>query len=184
MSTRALRKKVNTNTGFMVKNRIIQSLLLTEAAAHKMETLVSHPDFYSHFFKNTENVMAFNRHTRCYDIFFARGGLFLHENLCGQEYPKAESPTTDIEEYSPPADLAGLFATRPYRILPNHRRAFICETNNRYAFASGSETGLFKRLTVVSGLNSFLEIIRDHVLTVITDDAIQFRLSYLERLRA
>lgn len=184
MNTRILRERVNTNTGFMVKDRILQNLLLTEVAAHRVEPLIPSPDFYSHFFEKTESQMASDRYARSYDFFFARGGLFLQENAYEQKHPQAEPHTFDVEEYSPPPGLSGLFATRPYKILPNHRRAFICETNSRYVFASGSDTGRFKPLAVSNGLNSFLEIMRDHILTVITDDAIQFRRSYFERLRA
>lgn len=183
MNTRILSEKVNTNTGFMVKDRILQNLLLTEVAAHRAEPLVSSPDFYSHFFEKTESQMASDRYARSYDFFFARGGLFLQENVYEQKHPQAEPHAFDVEEYSPPPGLAGLFAARPYKILPNHRSAFICETNSRYVFASGSETGRFKPLAVSNGLNSFLEIMRDHILTVITDDAIKFRRNHFERLR-
>jgi len=186
MKTALLRQKVETNSGFMVKNRVLQNLLLTEASSHEIGVINPENGFYSSFFEQLDSKMTSGsgRHSRCYDFYFARGGLFLDASGCFPLPGQGDRGGSDMEEYAPSQGLARLLATRPYRVLPNHQHGFICETNSRYVLATGSEVGNFKSLAVDYGLRSFISSLRESILTAIANDAIRFRHGYFRRMHA
>lgn len=184
LHTRTLREKVALDEGFMVRNRSVERVLLTEPNEMGLRASKFDEDFFKEFFEGLDSrLTASSRSARIYDFYFGPGGTFMKENGTPIVAAENESPTISQQEFHPSSGLAGLLEKRLFRMLPNHSRGFACETNSRYVLAVGSETGVFKSAVIEHSLSPFLDSVRRFVLNLVTDEAIRFRLGYIERMK-
>jgi hypothetical protein len=139
---------------------------------------------------------------RPYDFYFGRSGMFFAKASSTKDADHPDRPAASQadsqaarhtaserdtalvdEDLYPNPELADLNAKGQYRSLPNHQRAFVCETGKIHVLAGGSETEVFKPVAVDDLLDSFLPAVRSFVLNLVTEEAIQFRLAHIERMK-
>jgi hypothetical protein len=184
LHTRTIREKVALDEGFMVRNRSVEKVLLIEPGKMGLQASKFDEDFFKKFFEELDSrLTGSSNNARIYDFYFGPGGTFMKETGTPIVAAENESPTISQQEFSPSSGLAGLLEKRLFRMLPNHSRGFACETNSRYVLAVGSEAGVLKSAVIEHSLVPFLDSVRRFVLNLVTDEAIRFRLGYIERMK-
>jgi len=144
LRTRALREKVALDEGFMVRNRSVERVLLTELNEAGLRAGKFDEGFFTDFFEGLESrPTGLSCSGRIYDFYFGRGGTFMKENGMLIPAPRDKEHTISPQEFTPSQGLAGLLQKTLFRMLPNHSRGFACETNLSYVLAVGSESGIF-----------------------------------------
>ena len=187
MSIKALRGKHKMEEGFMIRRKELQKTLFFEPSILEAGPASFDPRFFNTFFQDLESSTAgsASAYARIYDIFFARGGAFLYENdesISLKTHEINKDMSVQQEEFNPSTGLADVLRRSSYRILPTHPRSFIFETNHRYLFVAG-DTSAFKTRVINNKLDDFLSHTREYFLDVITEEAIRFRLGYIERMK-
>ncbi len=165
-----------TDTGLLTE-REIQRVLLFESAEGEAAYRTFGPNFHKEYFgalkKAYEIAPAPGRH---YAFFFQRGGGFLKDND-----PKQTS--MQMKNFFPNENLKRLYSSFEHRFLPNAPSRFVVETNHRFVLVSGA-TNSFPCVFIEKSFEQFLKQLREFFLDRVTDEAIQFREIYLQRMRS